>query len=120
MPRTAGVGTRTVPLLGVRLRRAAARTASGAVRLSAGLVARVLIGAIRAYQLTLSPWVGTRCRYVPTCSAYALEAIERFGPLRGAWLAARRIGRCHPWAGSGYDPVPETVERMDSSRRPVT
>lgn len=87
---------------------------------AAHVLGRVLIGAIRVYRLTLSPWLGMRCRYLPTCSAYAIEAIERFGPLRGAWLAAARIGRCHPWGGSGYDPVPEPAERMDSSRRPTS
>jgi hypothetical protein len=69
---------------------------------------RVLLSAIRLYQLALSPWLGRRCRYEPTCSEYAAEAIERFGVRRGAWLAAKRLGRCHPWGGSGYDPVPTT------------
>ena len=68
---------------------------------------RTLLAAIRVYQLTLSPWLGRQCRYLPTCSAYAAEAIERFGPRRGSWLALKRLGRCHPWGGSGYDPVPE-------------
>lgn len=63
---------------------------------------------VRAYRLILSPWVGHNCRYQPTCSAYALEALDRHGALKGAWLAARRIGRCHPWGSSGYDPVPGT------------
>lgn len=63
---------------------------------------------VRAYRLIISPWVGHNCRYQPTCSAYALEALERHGALKGAWLAARRIGRCHPWGSSGYDPVPGT------------
>ncbi len=80
----------------------------------------VLTRAIRGYQLGLSPWLGMRCRYLPTCSAYAIEAIERFGPVRGAWLAAARIGRCHPWGGTGYDPVPERLERMTSPRRPAS
>ncbi len=62
---------------------------------------------IRAYRAIGSPWVGHNCRYQPTCSAYALEALERYGALRGTWLACRRIGRCHPWGASGYDPVPE-------------
>jgi len=61
---------------------------------------------VRAYRLVLSPWVGHGCRFQPTCSAYALEALERHGALRGSWLAIRRIGRCHPLGGSGYDPVP--------------
>ena len=67
---------------------------------------RGLLGLIRLYQLTLSPWLGRQCRYEPTCSAYAAEAVARFGARRGVWLAARRLGRCHPWGGSGYDPVP--------------
>jgi putative membrane protein insertion efficiency factor len=65
-----------------------------------------LLGAIRVYQLTLSPWLGRQCRYDPTCSHYAREAIERFGARRGSWLAMKRLGRCHPWGRSGYDPVP--------------
>ena len=67
---------------------------------------RALLGLIRLYQLTLSPWLGRQCRYEPTCSVYATEAIQRFGVRRGSWLAAKRLGRCHPWGGSGYDPVP--------------
>jgi putative membrane protein insertion efficiency factor len=73
-------------------------------------VRAVLLGLIRLYQLTLSPWLGRGCRYEPTCSHYAAEAIERFGVLRGVWLAVKRIGRCHPWGSSGYDPVP-TADR---------
>ncbi|SEH71759.1 membrane protein insertion efficiency factor YidD [Paracoccus alkenifer] len=61
---------------------------------------------VRAYRLLFSPWVGHGCRYQPTCSAYALEALERHGAFRGTWLMLRRIGRCHPLGGSGYDPVP--------------
>lgn len=72
-----------------------------------GIVRAALLGLIRLYQLTLSPWLGRRCRYEPTCSHYAAEALQRFGVRRGVWLAAKRIGRCHPWGRSGYDPVPE-------------
>jgi putative membrane protein insertion efficiency factor len=61
---------------------------------------------IRAYRLIFSPWVGFNCRYQPTCSAYALEALQKHGAIKGAWLAAKRIGRCHPWGADGYDPVP--------------
>jgi uncharacterized protein len=62
---------------------------------------------IRIYQLTLSPFVGFHCRYQPTCSAFGIEAIERHGLVKGVTLTLRRIGRCHPWGGSGYDPVPD-------------
>lgn len=62
---------------------------------------------IRLYQWTVSPLLGPRCRFYPSCSHYALEAIERFGVLKGGWLAARRLGRCHPWQPGGFDPVPE-------------
>ena len=65
----------------------------------------VLLG-IRIYQAVLSPWFGPACRYEPTCSDYAVEAITRHGVLRGAWLAGGRLGRCHPLGNSGYDPVP--------------
>ena len=66
----------------------------------------LLIAPIRVYQWTLSPLLGVNCRYAPSCSEYAAEAIAAHGPLRGLWLATRRISRCHPWGGSGYDPVP--------------
>ncbi|MEM9011010.1 MAG: membrane protein insertion efficiency factor YidD [Pseudomonadota bacterium] len=62
---------------------------------------------IRAYRLVLSPWIGRSCRFHPTCSAYALEALERHGALRGGWLTLRRLARCHPWGGSGIDNVPD-------------
>lgn len=70
-------------------------------------LAHIVALPVRAYRLIFSPWVGFNCRYLPTCSAYALEALEKHGAIKGSWLAARRIGRCHPWGGSGYDPVPE-------------
>lgn len=63
-------------------------------------------GLLRGYRLVVSPLLGPSCRYLPSCSGYALEAIERHGPLSGGWLALKRILRCHPWGGSGYDPVP--------------
>ncbi|MBK0327343.1 membrane protein insertion efficiency factor YidD [Rhodobacteraceae bacterium F11138] len=69
--------------------------------------ARLVALPVRAYRLIFSPWVGFNCRYQPTCSAYAMEALERHGALKGGWLAARRIARCHPLGGSGYDPVPD-------------
>ena len=61
---------------------------------------------VRAYRMVLSPWVGRSCRYHPTCSVYALEALETHGGLKGGWLTLRRIARCHPWGGSGIDNVP--------------
>jgi putative membrane protein insertion efficiency factor len=64
---------------------------------------------IRLYQCTISPLLGPACRYHPTCSQYALEAIERFGLMRGSWLALRRLGRCHPWHAGGFDPVPDQL-----------
>jgi len=73
----------------------------------ATIVGLLLRGAIRAYQLLLAPVLPPACRYLPSCSHYAEEAIARHGPLRGGWLAARRLCRCHPWGGSGYDPVPD-------------
>ena len=74
-------------------------------RLSAAL-AVLLSFPIRVYQLAISPWLPSACRYQPTCSHYALEALAVHGPWRGLQLAARRIGRCHPWGGFGPDPVP--------------
>ena len=68
--------------------------------------AAILIVAIRVYQWVISPVLGPNCRYQPTCSTYAAEAVARHGPLRGAWLALRRVATCHPWGGAGYDPVP--------------
>jgi putative membrane protein insertion efficiency factor len=67
----------------------------------------LLTGPIRAYQVSLSPLLGQRCRFHPSCSHYALEAIERHGAARGSWLAAKRIARCHPLNPGGFDPVPE-------------
>jgi putative membrane protein insertion efficiency factor len=69
---------------------------------------RLAMAIIHVYRLTLRPFVGQQCRFHPTCSAYALEAFERYGTLRGAWLTLRRIGRCHPLHAGGFDPVPET------------
>ena len=70
-----------------------------------GAILRVMI---RGYQLLVSPVLPGTCRYHPTCSAYALEAVSRHGPVLGCWLAAKRVARCHPWGGTGVDPVPGT------------
>lgn len=66
----------------------------------------LLIALVRFYKGAISPMLPPSCRYTPTCSEYALEALRKHGPLRGSWLAIKRICRCHPWGGSGYDPVP--------------
>jgi len=70
------------------------------------LIARLLIALVRAYRYALSPWWVNQCRFSPSCSEYAIEALGRHGALKGALLAARRIGRCHPWHAGGFDPVP--------------
>ncbi|OYU14538.1 MAG: membrane protein insertion efficiency factor YidD [Alphaproteobacteria bacterium PA4] len=69
-------------------------------------MSRILIAPVRLYQVALSPLLPPSCRYTPSCSTYAVEALARHGPVKGLWLAVRRIGRCHPWGASGYDPVP--------------
>ena len=70
------------------------------------MIATLLVAGIRAYQYVVSPWLGPACRFEPSCSQFAIEAVERHGSLRGCWLAARRLGRCQPLGSSGYDPVP--------------
>lgn len=72
-----------------------------------GILARILSWPILFYRYALSPLIPSRCRHFPTCSEYALEALERHGPFIGLWLSIKRIGRCHPWGTHGYDPVPE-------------
>lgn len=70
------------------------------------IASAALQGLVRAYQLTVSPLLLPSCRYLPTCSDYAIEALMQHGALRGSFLALRRLARCHPWGGSGFDPVP--------------
>jgi uncharacterized protein len=76
-----------------------------------GALKAALIGAVRLYQVGISSWTPASCRFTPTCSSYAIEALERYGPRRGSWLALRRLMRCHPWGGEGYDPVPDRHDR---------
>ena len=66
----------------------------------------ILIVPIKIYQILISPLLGPSCRFTPTCSQYTIEAIQKYGPLKGGWLGFRRIIRCHPWGGCGHDPVP--------------
>jgi len=70
------------------------------------LFAGVFIALVRVYQYVISPWWPASCRYTPTCSVYMVQAIRQHGPFRGGWMGLRRLGRCHPWGGHGYDPVP--------------
>ena len=80
------------------------------------MLARILIGLVRLYQLAISPWLPPACRYTPTCSAYAVDALREHGALRGTWLAARRVARCHPWGGFGWDPVPPAAQASEEQR----
>lgn len=80
---------------------------------------RLALGLIQFYRFAVSPWLGSNCRYTPTCSAYTMIALERFGFWRGLWLGARRILRCHPWHEGGPDPVPgadSTSTTADAAR----
>lgn len=74
------------------------------------IIKRSVLGLIRGYRLFISPLFPPSCRYQPTCSQYALDAVEEYGPLRGSWLAIKRILRCHPFAEGGYDPVPPNCD----------
>jgi putative membrane protein insertion efficiency factor len=71
------------------------------------VLSAILIFPIKVYQYGISPMLGANCRYTPTCSSYAIEAIKEWGPIKGFWLGTKRILSCHPWGGQGYDPVPK-------------
>ncbi len=81
------------------------------------LAAQPVVLLLKAYRYALSPWLGVNCRYQPSCSAYAIEALETHGLVRGVRLAGARIARCHPWGGSGYDPVPAAESDPDDASR---
>ena len=70
-------------------------------------MSRILVALVRAYQMMLRPWWGGRCRFTPSCSDYAIDALRDHGAARGGWLAGRRLLRCHPWCDGGHDPVPQ-------------
>jgi uncharacterized protein len=76
---------------------------------------KILIGIVQGYRWFLSPWLGSACRFTPTCSAYALEALQQHGAGRGSYLAARRLVRCHPWCAGGHDPVPAVTKQLFTS-----
>lgn len=78
----------------------------------------LLVVLVRGYQLMISPYFPPSCRYTPTCSQYAIEALEHHGAVKGSWLAAKRIGRCHPWSDGGHDPVPGTENLKKDSNTP--
>ncbi len=84
------------------------------------MLRKLFILPIKFYQVAISPWLGTNCRYQPTCSHYMVDAIEEWGIIKGTWLGIRRIGRCHPWGGHGYDPVPKkhTHKKGNSGKSP--
>lgn len=76
------------------------------------MIKTLLIGLVKGYRLFLSPWLGSSCRFTPTCSAYSLEALQKHGAAAGAYLTVARIGRCHPWCAGGHDPVPDEKPRL--------
>lgn len=76
------------------------------MKLVESLLKRILLGMVRAYQLFISPVLPPSCRFVPTCSTYMIEAVEKYGVIRGGWLGIRRVLRCHPFSRGGYDPLP--------------
>ena len=78
-----------------------------------------LILLVKGYRLLLSPWLGSACRFTPTCSAYALEALQRHGAAQGSALTLRRLARCHPWCAGGHDPVPAAAPRLFACLRPA-
>ncbi|MCK0113479.1 membrane protein insertion efficiency factor YidD [Ornithinimicrobium sp. F0845] len=88
-------------------------TAVGETRTVGGYLALPLIWLVRAYQVLVSPLLGPSCKFYPSCSAYALTALRRYGPVKGTWLAARRLGRCHPWSHGGVDHVPARESGRD-------
>jgi putative membrane protein insertion efficiency factor len=83
-----------------------------------GLASGLLRGLVRAYQVLVAPVLPASCRFFPSCSAYALEALAKHGAVKGTWLTAHRVCRCHPWNDGGFDPVPEPQSKAPSSGHP--
>ncbi|EER59452.1 protein of unknown function DUF37 [Acidovorax delafieldii 2AN] len=75
------------------------------------IMQRLLMGVVKGYRLLLSPWLGSACRFEPTCSAYSLQALQQHGAAAGSYLTVRRLVRCHPWCDGGHDPVPQQLPR---------
>lgn len=92
----------------LKLRRAA-------VKLSR-LPQKILVTLVKGYRLLLSPWLGSSCRFEPTCSAYSLQALQQHGAAKGSYLTLYRLARCHPWCNGGFDPVPSAASRPSSGR----
>ena len=84
------------------------------------MLREALMGLVRGYRLLLSPWLGSACRFEPTCSAYSLQALEKHGAAAGSYLTVARLLRCHPWCAGGHDPVPEEAPRLFSRLIPPT
>ena len=80
------------------------------------MIRAVLIALVKGYRLLLSPWLGSSCRFTPTCSAYSLQALQSHGAAIGTYLTLRRLARCHPWCAGGHDPVPEVAPRIEKPR----
>ena len=78
---------------------------------------RLLMGVVKGYRLFLSPWLGSSCRFEPTCSVYSLQALELHGAAAGSYLTVRRLVRCHPWCDGGHDPVPQSPQDLPRSMR---
>jgi uncharacterized protein len=79
------------------------------------MMQRLLIALVKAYRFFLSPWLGSACRFEPTCSRYAIQALARHGAAGGTYLTLRRLGRCHPWCAGGHDPVPDALFKTHST-----
>lgn len=78
-------------------------------------MSKLLIGLVKAYRLLFSPWLGSSCRFEPTCSQYSLDALQRHGAMAGTYLTVARLARCHPWCDGGHDPVPDRAPRLFSA-----